>query len=67
MTVRLPEGASAPVRPLIFADMLSQKRGTEREQIGMATTRLHPARQGATLQDDVRDLTWRQLGRERPE
>ena len=36
--------SSAPVQPLIFAGMLPRKRGTEGEQLGMATTQLCPAR-----------------------
>ena len=48
-------GASASVRPLIFANMLPRKRDTEGEQMGMATTRLGWER--AMLQDGVRDLT----------
>ena len=46
MTARLSGGASAPVRPLIFADMLPRERGTEGEQMGMATTRLCTAGRG---------------------
>ena len=37
-------GASAPVRLLICANMHPQKGGTEGKQMGMATTRLRPAR-----------------------
>ena len=43
---RLSGGASAPVWLLIFADILPRKRGTEGEQMGMATLRLRPAGQG---------------------
>ena len=58
---------SAPVRQLIFTGMLPLKRGTEGEQMGMATTWLCPARRGAMLQDGVRDLTRRQRGKDRPD
>ena len=51
MIAHLSMGSSAPVRPLVFADMLPQKRGTEREQMRMATTGLRSASRGSTLQD----------------
>ena len=61
MTARLSGGASAPVWPLIFDDMLPHKRGTEGEEDGNGMTWLRPACPGATLQDGACDLTRRQL------
>ena len=51
--------SSAPVRPLIFAGMLPRKRGTEGEQLGIATTQLCPARRGGHAA-----RRWAQLDRE---